>query len=293
MKTTHVIGLILVVSALLSAAVVFLNQLEEMPTAKGEPVLKHVHGFAVDNTDSNRLLIATHHGLLEFADGTLSQIGTTTDDLMGFTPHPTDPSVFFSSGHSTRGGNMGFQKSSDGGKTWEKISNGVNGPVDFHSMTLGTANPSLVYGYFGHLQRSKDSGITWEMAKGSIQPYSLSTNPKMENVLYGATQNGVMISEDYGDTWRSLSSELEGGSVSIFSLNPDGTQALAFSQILGGLAKSTDVEMTWRKINENFGQSAVIHIAYSKTAPSIVYALTQANAIYKSTDEGETWLKVY
>lgn len=257
-----------------------------------EPELQHVHGLAVDMANPNRLLIATHHGLLQFVDDSkLSRIGAVQDDLMGFTQHPADPSIFFSSGHPVRGGNLGFQKSADGGTTWQKLSDGIDGPVDYHSMTVSMVNPDLFYGYYGTLQRSTDGGKTWEVAKGTVQPISLSSDPVKENVVYAATQSGVMISEDKADSWKSLSPQLDGTAASFIAFHPSNEYALAYSLKLNGMGKSTDGGKTWQKLNENFGDDAVMFVAYSKTE-SRVYAITESNSIYKSTDRGETWSKV-
>lgn len=294
MKNYVVLGAIIVSALLIVGAIVFKDSSKPNTEAEAvqEPQIDHVHGFAVDISDDERLLIATHHGLIQFKDNKLSKIGTVTDDLMGFTPHPTDSSIYFSSGHPTRGRNLGFQKSIDGGLTWQKVSDGINGPVDFHSMTVSSVNSDLVYGHFGSMQHSKDGGRTWQLAKGSIQPYSLSTDPKREGIVYAATANGIQVSENNGDTWKSYSKELENGAVSVFALDPESRYALAFSQALGGMGKTSDAGATWTKINESFGNHPVMFIAYSKTQTGLLYVLTQSNTIYKSTDEGSTWMKI-
>lgn len=255
----------------------------------------HAHGMALDPVDSSKLYIATHDGLYVLqSDSNLFLIGNSRDDFMGFTAHPVDSNTFFSSGHSAWGGNIGFQKSNDGGVTWEKVSGGLNGPVDFHAMTVSAANPNIVYGFFrGKLQRSMDGGLTWEYTKEVTMPISLSTHPTNENIVYAATQNGVQMSENKGDQWRSMSAELEGGAVSAFVVHPtDEKFALVFSERLGGLAKSTDSGTTWQRISEGFGGDTLLYLSFSKVDPMIVYALTNSNAIYKSTDKGETWSKI-
>lgn len=278
----------ILLAALLIVGVFVYTRSDGTETSK-EPELQHVHGLAVDVANPNRLLIATHHGLLQLVnESDLSRIGTVQDDLMGFTPHPTDPSIYFSSGHPARGGNLGFQKSTDGGMKWQKLSDGIGGTVDYHSMTVSTVNPDLVYGYYGNLQRSTDGGKTWEVAKGTIQPISLSSDPVKENVVYAATQDGVMVSDDKAETWKSLSPQLDGGAASLIAFHPANEYALTYSLKLGGMGKSIDGGKTWQKLSENFGGEAVLFVAYSKTEPR-VYALTESNAIYKSTDKGDTW----
>jgi photosystem II stability/assembly factor-like uncharacterized protein len=255
----------------------------------------HAHGVALDTVDSQKLYIATHDGLyLLQNDSDLFRIGSSRDDFMGFSAHPTEPGTFYSSGHSSRGGNIGFQKSVDGGITWERVSMGIGGPVDFHALAASSANPDSVYGFYGgRLQRSIDGGETWEYAKGTVAPISLATNPLREGVVYAATQRGVQVSEDRGDSWKSLSTQLESGAVSVIAYSPhDAEIALAFAEAVGGLGRSTDGGLTWSKVNENFGNDTVLYVAYSRSQQGLVYSLTHSNGIYKSIDDGATWQKV-
>lgn len=69
--------------------------------------VSHIHGIAVDPSDPSRLFLATHHGLfLTSPDGTASRVSDNANDYMGFTPHPTDSSLLYASGHPAGGGNM-------------------------------------------------------------------------------------------------------------------------------------------------------------------------------------------
>lgn len=262
-----------------------------------ETSFAHGHGLAVDVQDPSRLYIATHEGLLVLINDTdLYRVGISRDDYMGFSPHPTDANVLFSSGHPSVGGNIGFQKSEDGGFTWKKISNGVNGPVDFHVMAISSVNPNLIYGWNqGNLQRSIDQGETWEIVNSDLLPIYLVADSQDENVVYIASSQGegVMISRDKGATWASLSPELEGGAVSVVAVHPkDSKTLLAFSQTLDGLGKSSDSGKTWKKVGESFNGEVILQIAFSGLDPSIVYALTHENSLYKSTDAGDTWTQV-
>ena len=191
---------------------------------------------------------------------------------------------------------MGFQKSDDGGVTWEKVSNGVNGPVDFHAIAVSPVNPNLIYGWYqGNLQRSTDQGKTWEITNRDLLPVYLTADTQDENVVYAATPRGqgVMVSHDKGVTWTSLSPALEGGAVSVIAVNPqDSKILLAFSQKLEGLGKSTDGGTTWQKVSEGFNNETILHIAFSRSTPNMVYALTHENKLHKSSDSGGTWTQI-
>src|SRR3989344_4881455 len=262
-----------------------------------EQAISHGHGLSVDVKDSSKVYIATHYGLLVLQnEKDLYRIGKSRDDYMGFSPHPTDSNIFFSSGHPSRGGNIGFQRSDDGGFTWKKVANGVNGPVDFHAMAVSPVNPNLVFGWYqGNVQRSTDQGKTWEIVNREVLAVYLAADSGDENVVYAAMPRGegVLVSRDKGVNWSSLSKDLEGGMVSVIAVHPNSAKILlTFSEKLGGLGKSSDGGQTWKKVNSTFNGETILHIAFDSNKPEIVYGLTEKNSLYKSVDTGETWNKI-
>lgn len=265
--------------------------------------ITHGHGLAVDvaetseqSSSARKLYIATHHGLLVLInDKDLYQVGRNKDDYMGFSTHPTNPQVFFTSGHPTFGGNLGFQKSEDGGVSWKKVSNGVNGPVDFHAMAVSPVNPDLIYGFYaGKLQRSSDGGKNWEAFKIEFSIISLIADPKDENVVFASNNQGlgIMVSRDKGESFEGLSEQLKGGVVTALAINQqDAKKMISFSEKMG-LAKSGDGGITWEKVGESFSDEGAAFIAASKQNSNLVYALTFKNSLYKSIDGGDTWNKI-
>ncbi len=253
--------------------------------------ITHGHGMSVDVTDPNIIYIATHHGLLALKnEKDLYQVGSAKDDYMGFSPHPTDSKIFFSSGHPETGGNIGFQKSVDGGFTWEKVADGVNGPVDFHTMTVSPVNPDLIYGWYqGAIQRSIDGGKNWEIVSRTNVPIiNLAADPKEENVVYAASPQGLMVSNNKGAEWNTLFD----GFVSVVVVNPQDSQKLLSFSEKNGLATSNDGGKNWKKLSETFSGETPLFISFNKQNSEIVYTLTEKNSIYKSSDGGGSWNKV-
>lgn len=253
--------------------------------------ITHGHGLAVDVADPNNVYIATHHGLLVLKnDKDLYRVGVAQDDYMGFTPHPSAPKLLFSSGHPSTGGNIGFQKSEDGGFTWKKISDGIRGPVDFHAMTISPVNPNLIYGWYrGMLQRSTDQGKTWEVASTTNYPIvNLIADPKDENVLYAASPQGLMVSKNGGKEWKALLD----GFVSTVAINPQDSQKLLSYSEIEQLAKSSDGGKTWEKITVDFKGETPLFISFNRQNPEMIYLLTEKNSIYKSSDGGSSWNKI-
>ena len=259
--------------------------------------LKDVHGLSVDASDSTKVWIASHSGLsLIQNDKDLSAVGDKRDDYMGFSPHPTDPNTFFTSGHPTSGGNIGFQKSSDGGQTWKKISDGANGPVDFHAMAVSQVDPTIIYGaYRGQLQRSINEGKDWQILDSNMQSaqiIGLTTDSSEKDIVYAATTTGLLISRDQGQTWVQASASLQGDTVTAVGVNPKNNQELlAYAQKFG-LAKSADGGKNWTKIDSPLAGSPILYMSFDRNNPTTAYGINQSLEIYKTVDSGNTWNKV-
>lgn len=298
---TFIIGVVVVTVALLGGAVWWIGRQSSEPPATvsnqgieqklyPEGEITHGHGLAVDVTDSTKVYIATHHGLLILKnDKDLFRVGTSRDDYMGFSVHPTNTNIFFSSGHPTTGGNVGFQKSEDGGTIWKKISNGLEGPVDFHAMAISPVNPGLVFGWYrGSIQRSEDGGKNWVKFSTPVPFVALAGDTKDENIVYATSPQGLFKSTDKGQQWKSLID----GFVAAIAISPKDSQILLISSEKQGLAKSIDSGKNWQSIGTSLTGESPLFIAYDRQNPETVYLLTEKNSVYKSNDSGESWNKV-
>jgi len=257
----------------------------------------HIHGMSVDKATSSRIYIATHHGLLALEDDTrFSRVGSSTDDFMGFSPHPTDPAVLFRSGHPTHGGNLGVEKSDDGALSWDRISDGGSGgPVDFHAMAVHPANPDLVFGWFsGQIRRSTDGGKTWEVLPERLSVLSLAGDPANPEIVYAGTQQGLLVSTDQGATWTAADPSLAG--VAVIDIEPQPESgALFLATAEKGILRfgfSSEGGKTIEQLGALPGGDIATHIASDPKNRETLYALSKENTLYKSTDGGKNWQKL-
>ena len=112
----------------------------------------------------------------------------------------------------------GIYKSTDGGATWNKLTNGLPdkliGKIDF---AVSAANPDRVYANIeasddqGGLYRSDDRGATWEFISDNSnltnRPFyytNIYANPKNADVIYNSALR-FLKSTDGGVTWRNIS----------------------------------------------------------------------------------------
>jgi photosystem II stability/assembly factor-like uncharacterized protein len=245
----------------------------------------HYHGLAVDPADPSRLYLATHHGFyLVGADGMATRL-SEVQDFMGFTPHPTDPSVLYASGHPNTGGNLGFLMSADGGASWTQISPGLDGPVDFHQMDVSPADPQVIYGVYKGIQVSRDGGKTWSMAGTPPQGLiALAASARSPDRVYAATRSGLAYSEDAGATWQA--GAFGGAPISMIATGPDG---MLYAYVVGsGLMSATEEKPgDWSPLSSD--QRIQLHLAIDGKNPNRLFAIAHEAGIIQSTDGGKSW----
>ncbi len=247
----------------------------------------HIHGLATNPVDPESLYLATHHGLFLLAKDGKATLVSPVQDFMGFSPHPSQSSVLYASGHPAEGGNLGFIMSVDGGRTWRQIAPGIHGPVDFHQMSVSPADPNVIYGAYGSIQVSRDGGKTWAIAGPAPDSLiQLAASRHAPDRVFAATKSGLMVSEDAGATWAAAG--LEDKIVSLLAHDADGG-LIAFA--LGeGLMRSPDEDLArWEALSNSFGESIPLHLAADPSDANHLYLATNDNRLLVSQDGGRSW----
>lgn len=245
----------------------------------------HIHGIAVDQADPDYLLVATHHGLFRAGpDGKIRRI-SIVQDFMGFTPHPTEAGVLFASGHPAHGGNLGFVMSTDAGQTWNQISGGVEGPADFHQLTVSAAEPATIYGAFRGLQRSRDGGKSWEIVgPAPDRLIDLAASARQKDTLYAATESGLLVSRDAGGSWTPV---MEAAPVTMIEPTSSGTlYAFVYGE---GLMQSPESAANWTRVGGSWGEQFILDLAIDSDDPLRMFAATGQGQVLASKDGGENW----
>lgn len=269
-----------------AAILAFLVLLPTVPVAAASLDGTHVHGLAWDPANPDRLLIATHHGLMAIEDGELKAVSERRDDFMGFSVHPGGDGIYLASGHPEGGGNLGIIVSRDGGRTWEMLSmgaDGAEGPVDFHQMDVSKADPQIVVGVASSVQASRDGGRTWAVTGLPPAPMiGLALSAAEPEKVYAATQAGLFESPDLGRSW-SRADDTAAPSTMVVSTADDTVWAY---DVVNGLIRKAPGSDSFEPVGPTLGDDALLHLAVKEGEMA---AATYKGAMLRSTDGGRTW----
>jgi len=231
-------------------------------------------------------------GVYKSTDGgkTFTNMGLgDTHHIAEVITHPTNPNIVYVAaqghlwGHT---GERGVFKTTDGGRTWQRLTNGLpdDGKTGATELKMDPANPDVLYAGF------------WERLR---QPHRFDS---------GGPNGGIFKTTDAGRTWTKLTDGLPEGptgkiGLSIHRANPSILVAIIehgfqpganspdyndFSKPGSGIYRSEDAGRTWRQVSRyNNRPFYYSHIYLHPTDPETVYVLAGSASI--SSDGGATF----
>ncbi|MDA8686791.1 glycosyl hydrolase, partial [Robiginitalea sp.] len=192
---------------------------------------------------------------------------------------PGQPNLFY---FGATGG--GVWRTQDGGRSWENISDGFFGG-SIGAVEVAQSDHNVIYVGGGE-----------QTVRGNV-----------------SSGYGVWKSEDAGKTWMAAGLEQSRHipRIRIHPTNPD----VVFAAVLGniykptqerGIYKSADGGKSWRKVLFANDLAGAVDLTFDPTNPRILYASTwrvqrtpydlssggPGSALWKSTDNGETWSEI-
>ena len=215
---------------------------------------------------------------------------------------PSNPNILFASMWQFRrmpysfnsGGNgSGLYKSTDAGKTWKEIKNGLpQKPFGRIAMTLAPSDPqkmwAIVESTKSGLYISSDGGETWKNQSATLnvvaRPFYFSTivvDPKDSKRVYRPAYS-FAYSSDGGYSFSEASSD--GGWVHsdmhALWINPSNTNVM-YVGTDGGIYVSLDKGITWQ-FNQSLPVGQFYHVAFDNQKPYNIYGGLQDNGSWKA-----------
>ncbi|MCB8999645.1 MAG: T9SS type A sorting domain-containing protein [Bacteroidales bacterium] len=181
--------------------------------------------------------------------------------------------------------------SSDNGKNWTYVNNGLSENGLNVSSLAANENTIFIGTYAGGLYRSIDNGNSWISVSQDIIQTTVWTIALNENYMYlGTRGSGVFRSNNNGDKWEEANNGLEsdpwnGLFVSAFATSNDqifiGLQG-------GGVYLSSDFGESWTPANNGLSEDGLSVYALAINGNNM-FAGT-FNGLYLSTDNGKNWI---
>ncbi|MBI5441053.1 MAG: glycosyl hydrolase, partial [Deltaproteobacteria bacterium] len=209
---------------------------------------------------------------------------------------PRDPEVLYAAAYQRRrhvftlingGPESGIHKSTDGGATWTKLTNGLpKGDVGRIGLAVPDAAPDTVYalvearGKDGGFYRSLDGGMSWEKrgeyATTSAQYYQeLVPDPKDAGRVY-SMDTYMQVTDDGGKSWRKAGEKAKHVDNHALWIDPENTDHLLNGND-GGIYESWDRCETWQ-FKTNLPVAQFYRVAVDDAKPFYnVYGGTQDN----------------
>ncbi len=247
--------------------------------ADGSAELEHIHGLGVE-PGSETLYVATHYGLFQAAKGQskLERASESRQDIMGFSV--VGPRHFIGSGHpdpsQDQPPSLGLIESRDRGRSWKNVS--LLGEADFHVLRSAGRR---VYGFnslTGKLMASTDGGREWREHTPPAAIVDLAIDPTDSRRIIAATERGLLLSPDAGESWRPLDEEIAG------LLAWPAPKTLFVADAQGRVARSADAGKSFKALGPIGGQP----VAFASHEKELYAALADGK-IMRSTDGGASW----
>jgi photosystem II stability/assembly factor-like uncharacterized protein len=191
---------------------------------------------------------------------------------------------------------QGFFKSTDGAKTWQNLSSGLNStyilciavdPIVPNRLVIGTKSDGLYL--------SNDGGSTWKNAWFErTDKQVISVHIATDGMFWAGTVRGLFYSKNQGETW--MDGKIS-GRVDAVITHPQDPNKVWCSKLYKGIYFSSDKGNTWQLSNSgiktgSFGYDHALKFVFNPHMTSQLYACMVSGDVCKSSNLGESWISI-
>lgn len=190
-------------------------------------------------------------------------------------------------------------KTTDAGKNWRLIKNGMIDDSDVFAITIDPRNPEhVIASACSGIYESQNGGERWAKIQGipsqSRRTRDILQHPTIPGNVYAATTEGFWMSANGGKSWAMTTQRnLEINSIAV---HPDEPNRVFIGTNNHGVMVSNDAGRNFTQTNDNFSSRLTYSITPDTLQPNRLYAATHNTAtgggyFFISSDGGRTWLQ--
>lgn len=187
-------------------------------------------------------------------------------------------------------------KTTDGGKNWRLIKEGMIDDSDVFAVTIDSKNPDhVVASACSGIYESFNQGERWAKIQGipsqSRRTRDILQHPTMPGTLYAATTEGFWMKSSAGKWSLTTQKDLEINSIAV---HPDAPNRVFIGTNNYGVMVSNDGGKNFAQTNDNFTSRFTYSVTTDIERPNRIYATTHNTAtgggfVFVSNDGGNTW----
>lgn len=190
-------------------------------------------------------------------------------------------------------------KTTDGGRTWRSIKNGIIDDSDIFAIDIDPRDPNhVIMSACSGIYETRNGGDSWRKVQGipsqSRRTRAILQHPSVPGLVFAGTTEGFWRSERGGDadSWMvTTSRQLEINSITV---HPSRPETVYIGTNNYGVMVSYDSGKSFLPTNGGYSGRFANAIVADRETPNRIYAATINTAtgggfLFVSNDNGETW----
>lgn len=254
-----------------------------------------IHSMTQSVKNPNVLMVGTIDGIWESTDKgdswTKIQSDSMPINIGSMAIDPRDDATIFA------GTWWRAYKSTDSGKNWRLIKDGMIDDSDVFAITVSSQDPDhLVASACSGIYQSFNNGEKWAKIQGipsqSRRTRDIVQHPSLSGTIFAATTEGFWMSSNGGKTWSMTTQRnLEINSIAV---HPDEPNKVFIGTNNYGVMVSMDGGRNFSQTNNKFTSRFTYSITTDIESSERLYATTQNTAtgggfVFISPDGGKSW----
>lgn len=243
-----------------------------------------LHSLTYDPAADGRVLFGHHGGVMASEDGgkTWSALVDRENfDGMNLAFDQEKEATVYLAGHNV------ISESDDGGRTWNQFTHNLPG-LDLHAFAGSSITAGRFFAFaLGRGLFVSEGGPAYWTPLWPDAPQGTHSIVELRDgtLLVGATDQGILRSEDGGKNWHASRTGIETGA--IYSIDGDPSTGRVYAGTSNGLYASADGGKTWHATALNDAQIVVVGV--NTRDSNEIMAIDGEGQLYRSTDAGATW----